>query len=53
MHVAMLFEYPTYLGRNFEELLRVARAMQMRATTGVATPADWQGGDMVTTSTPP
>lgn len=47
MHVAMLFEYPTYLGRNFEELLRVARAMQMRATTGVATPADWQGGDMV------
>ena len=47
MRVAMLFECPTFLGRNFEEVLRVTRALQLRAETGAATPADWQGGDMV------
>ncbi len=47
MRVAMLFEYPSFLGRNFEEVLRVIRALQLRAETGAATPADWQGGDMV------
>lgn len=47
MRVAMMFEYPSFLGRNFEEVLRVIRALQIRAETGAATPADWQGGDMV------
>lgn len=47
MRVAMLFEYPTFIGRNIEEVLRVVGALQMRTRTGAATPADWQGGDMV------
>lgn len=47
MRVAMLFEYPSFLGRNIEEVLRVIRALQVRADTGAATPADWQGGDML------
>jgi len=47
MRVAMLFEYPSFLGRNIEEVLRVTRALQVRAETGAATPADWQGDDMV------
>ncbi|WP_104019546.1 redoxin domain-containing protein [Roseovarius nitratireducens] len=47
MRVAMLFEYPLFVGRNIEEVLRVAKALQMHADTGAATPADWQGGDMV------
>ncbi|MFB9150895.1 redoxin domain-containing protein [Roseovarius ramblicola] len=47
MHVAMLFEYPLFVGRNIEELLRVVNALQMHASTGAATPADWHGGDMV------
>lgn len=28
-------------------MLRVVKALQRRAETGAATPADWQGGDMV------
>jgi len=47
MHVAMIFEYPTFIGRNIEEVLRVITALRLRAETGAATPADWQGGDMV------
>lgn len=47
MRVAMLFEYPSFLGRNIEEILRVTRALQLRAETGAATPADWQSDDMV------
>lgn len=47
MHVAMIFEYPVFIGRNIEELLRVARALQLRAQTGAATPADWDEGELV------
>jgi peroxiredoxin (alkyl hydroperoxide reductase subunit C) len=46
MRVQMIFEYPTFVGRNTEEILRVINALQMRAATGAATPADWQKGDM-------
>lgn len=46
MRVQMIFEYPTYVGRNTEEILRVIKALQLRAATGAATPADWQQGDM-------
>ncbi|MDZ7710732.1 MAG: redoxin domain-containing protein [Roseovarius sp.] len=47
MCVSMMFEYPSFLGRNIEEMLRVVKALQLRDETGAATPADWQGGDMV------
>ena len=47
MRVGMLFEYPTFVGRSIEEMLRVVKALQLRSETGAATPADWQGGDMV------
>lgn len=47
MRVSMIFEYPTFIGRNIEEILRVIKALQVRAETGAATPADWEGGDMV------
>lgn len=46
MRVQMIFEYPIYIGRNTEEILRVAKALQLRAETGAATPADWDIGDM-------
>ena len=46
MRIQMIFEYPLYVGRNTEEILRVTRALQLRAETGAATPADWQNGDM-------
>lgn len=44
--VRMIFEYPIFVGRNTEEVLRVARALQLRDQTGAATPADWYEGDM-------
>ncbi len=47
MRVAILFEYPNFIGRNFEEVLRVIKALQLQSATGAATPADWQRGDMV------
>ncbi|WP_297774641.1 hypothetical protein [uncultured Roseovarius sp.] len=42
----MIFEYPVFVGRNTEEVLRVAKAPQLRDGTGAATPADWEEGDM-------
>lgn len=46
MHIAMIFEYPVFVGRNIEEVLRVVQALQLRDKTGAATPADWYGGDL-------
>jgi peroxiredoxin (alkyl hydroperoxide reductase subunit C) len=46
MRVSMLFEYPIFVGRSIEEMLRVVKALQLHAETRAATPADWQGGDM-------
>lgn len=44
--VRMIFEYPIYVGRNTEEILRVVEALQLRAATGAATPSDWYCGDV-------
>lgn len=44
--VRMIFEYPVFVGRNTDEVLRVARALQLHDRTGAATPADWYDGDM-------
>lgn len=39
--------YPLSLGRNFDELLRVIKALQTADHFSVATPADWRPGDRV------
>lgn len=39
--------YPLSLGRNFDELLRVVKALQTADHFHVATPADWRPGDRV------
>lgn len=39
--------YPLSLGRNFDELLRVVKALQTADAFGVATPADWRPGERV------
>lgn len=44
--VRMIFEYPVFVGRNTDEVLRVIKAMQLRDRTGAATPADWYDGEM-------
>ena len=39
--------YPLSTGRNFDELLRVVKALQTADAFDVATPADWRPGDAV------
>lgn len=39
--------YPLSLGRNFDEILRVVKALQTADHFAVATPADWRPGDAV------
>lgn len=39
--------YPLSLGRNFDELLRVIKALQTADHFSVATPADWRPGESV------
>lgn len=43
---AMVY-YPLSVGRNFDELLRLVKALQTTDHFGVATPADWRPGDPV------
>lgn len=45
LRIRMISEYPLYIGRNSEEVLRVIRALQVREKTGAATPSDWFEGD--------
>lgn len=46
MHIRMIFEYPVFVGRSTEEVLRVLHALQLCAETGAGTPADWYPGDL-------
>ncbi len=50
--IRVIIYYPQSLGRNFEELLRVVKALQTADHFGVATPADWRPGDPVILSPP-
>nr|WP_036461398.1 peroxiredoxin [Mycobacterium sp. 141] len=45
--VRTVIYYPLSLGRNFDELLRVVKALQTADHFDVATPADWRPGDPV------
>jgi alkyl hydroperoxide reductase subunit AhpC/uncharacterized protein (DUF924 family)/CRP-like cAMP-binding protein len=43
--VELILSYPAYIGRNFNEILRILDALQLSAKYRVATPANWQPGD--------
>jgi len=43
--VELILTYQAYIGRNFNEILRVLDALQLSAKYRVATPANWQPGD--------
>jgi peroxiredoxin len=43
--VELILSYPAYVGRNFDEILRVLDALQLSAKYRVATPANWLPGD--------
>lgn len=43
--VELVLSYPAYVGRNFDEILRVVDALQLSARYKVATPADWRPGE--------
>lgn len=45
--VRAIIYYPLSLGRNFDELLRVIKALQTADHFEVATPADWRPGEPV------
>ncbi len=45
--VRTVIYYPLSLGRNFDELLRVVKALQTADHFDVATPADWRPGEPV------
>ncbi len=43
--VELILSYPAYIGRNFNEILRILDALQLSAKYRVATPANWQPGE--------
>lgn len=45
--VRTILYYPLSTGRNFDEILRVVKALQTADEFGVATPADWRPGEPV------
>lgn len=45
--IRTIIYYPLSLGRNFDELLRVVKALQTADKFAVATPADWVPGERV------
>jgi len=43
--VELIITYPAYIGRSFDEILRVLDALQLSARHHVAMPANWHLGD--------
>lgn len=52
MRIRMIMEYPLYIGRSTDELLRVIDALQAHDRHEVAVPADWKRGDMLVLPAP-
>lgn len=45
--IRTILYYPLTTGRNLEEIFRLIQALQTTDANGVATPANWQPGEMV------
>lgn len=45
--IQMRMDYPTYVGRNFYEIIRALDALQLTVYHKVATPANWKAGEDV------
>ena len=45
--IRLTMTYPSAIGRNFDEILRVLDALQVSDEYGIATPVDWRKGDKV------
>lgn len=45
--IRLTMTYPMAVGRNFDEILRVIKALQLTDEQEVACPADWRPGDNV------
>ncbi len=43
--VELILSYPAYIGRSFDEILRVVDALQLSTKYRVATPVNWRPGD--------
>jgi thioredoxin-dependent peroxiredoxin len=43
--VELVLSYPAFVGRSFDEILRVIDALQLSAKYRVATPVNWKPGD--------
>lgn len=41
----LILSYPAFVGRSFDEILRVIDALQLSAKYRVATPVNWRPGD--------
>lgn len=42
----MFAMYPTGVGRNFDEVLRIIDSLQLNARHGLTTPANWRAGEL-------
>ena len=45
--IQLRMDYPTYVGRNFYEIIRALDAVQLTVYHKVATPANWKAGEDV------
>jgi len=46
--IKLMLTYPMTTGRNFDEILRVLKSMQLTARYKLATPVNWtEGGDVI------
>jgi peroxiredoxin (alkyl hydroperoxide reductase subunit C) len=45
--VRLIIYYPQEVGRNFDEILRVIKALQVVDANKVATPANWPNNELI------